>query len=122
MVDIEKLSQELSSLTIMEAADLVKSLEEKWGIQANVAAYPSEASNKVEETKKKESFDVILKDIGSKKIQVIKTVKEITSLGLKEAKALVDSAPKAIKTNLNEEEANKIKEKLEKQGATIELE
>lgn len=124
MVDLEKLSQELSNLTIMEASNLVKSLEEKWGIKAgNIISSSHEAPvAKPAEAVKKEKFNVILKDVGSKKIQVIKTVKEITALGLKEAKLLVDNAPKPIKTDVNEKDANEIKEKLEKQGATIELE
>jgi large subunit ribosomal protein L7/L12 len=96
MIDLEKLSQELSNLTIMEASNLVKSLEEKWGIKASdVMATTNETSQeKTTEPAKKEKFNVILKDVGSKKIQVIKTVKEITSLGLKEAKSLVDSETK----------------------------
>lgn len=124
MVDLEKLSQELSNLTIMEASSLVKSLEEKWGIKVGniMSSSPEAPATKPAEAAKKEKFNVILKDVGSKKIQVIKTVKEITSLGLKEAKLLVDNAPKPIKTDVNEKDANEIKEKLEKQGATIELE
>ena len=123
MVNIEKLSEELSKLTILEAAELVKCLEEKWGIQAgNMLAQGNstqESDSKSKEEKKE--FNVMLTSVGSKKIQVIKAVRELTSLGLKEAKLLVDSAPKLIKENIPKDEADSIKETLEKQGATIEI-
>lgn len=123
MVDIKLLSEELSKLTILEAAELVKELEEKWGVQANaLMSSPVQQSPQGEEAApKKDKFDVILKTVGDKKIQVIKSVREITALGLKEAKLLVDSAPKAIKTGVSEKEANEIKEKLSKQGATVDI-
>jgi len=123
MVNIEKLSEELSKLTILEAAELVKCLEEKWGIQAgnmlsqNNSAQDSDSKG----TEEKKEFNVMLTAVGSKKIQVIKAVRELTSLGLKEAKLLVDSAPKLIKENIPKDEAESIKETLEKQGATIEI-
>lgn len=122
-MNIEKLSKELSELTILEAAKLVKHLESKWGIKAeNIAANPTSSEN-VEKNKpiEKKEFDVTLKSIGNKKIQVIKTIREITSLGLKEAKALVDSAPKLIKSNILKNEADEIKEKLEKHGALVDI-
>jgi large subunit ribosomal protein L7/L12 len=123
MVDIKLLSEELSKLTILEAAELVKELEEKWGVQANaLMSSPAQQAPQGEEAApKKDKFDVILKTVGDKKIQVIKSVREITALGLKEAKLLVDSAPKAIKTGISEKEANEIKEKLAKQGATVDI-
>jgi large subunit ribosomal protein L7/L12 len=123
MVNIEKLSEELSKLTILEAAELVKCLEEKWGIQAgnmlsqNNSAQDSDSKG----TEEKKEFNVMLTSVGNKKIQVIKAVRELTSLGLKEAKLLVDSAPKLIKENIPKDEAESIKETLEKQGATIEI-
>lgn len=123
MADIKLLSEELSKLTILEAAELVKELEAKWGVQASaLMSSPAQQSPQGEETApKKDKFDVILKTVGDKKIQVIKSVREITALGLKEAKLLVDSAPKAIKTGISEKEANEIKEKLAKQGATVDI-
>jgi len=123
MSNIEKLSNELSKLTILEAAELVKCLETKWGVQAsNIIQQQggSQGENKKEAVEKKE-FDVVLKSAGEKKIQVIKIVREIAALGLKEAKNLVDSAPTSIKTKIPEKDALVIKEKLEKHGATIEI-
>jgi large subunit ribosomal protein L7/L12 len=123
MVNIEKISKDLSDLTILEAAELVENLEKKWNIKA---ALPSITQTNTDDTTtkkstEKEKFDVILVSPGTKKIQVIKTLREITSLGLKEAKQLADQSPKEIKKNINKAEANIIKEKLEKSGATIEL-
>jgi large subunit ribosomal protein L7/L12 len=122
MTNIEKLSKEISDLTILEAAGLVKCLEKKWGIKANLASAPqvNTASNTIQENNQKK-FNVVLKSSGQKKIQVIKIIREITSLGLKESKQLVDQAPKEIKSDINEEEAYNIKEKLEKIGASVEL-
>lgn len=123
MVNIEKLSDELSKLTILEAAELVKCLESKWGIKANEALNSVNTLQK-EETKnidEKKEFNILLETVGDKKIQVIKTVREITALGLKEAKQLVDNAPKVIKENVLKEEASSIKEKLEKHGAVIKI-
>ncbi len=119
--NLEKIADDLSGLTVLEAADLSKLLEEKWGVSAAApvavaAAAPTEAA--VEE---QEYFDVILASFGEKKINVIKEVRAITALGLKEAKDLVEAAPKAIKEGVNKEEAEQIKTKLEEAGATVEV-
>jgi large subunit ribosomal protein L7/L12 len=122
MADIAKLVEELSKLTVLEAADLAKALEEAWGVSAAaavaVAAAPAEAAAAVEE---KTEFDVILTGDGGKKIQVIKEVRAITNLGLTEAKALVESAPKAVKEGISKAEAEEIKKKIEEAGGTVEL-
>ncbi len=122
MADIEKIAGDLSALTVLEAAELSKLLEEKWGVSAAapvaVAAGPAAGG---EEAEVKDIFDVILAGYGEKKINVIKEVRAITSLGLKEAKDLVESAPKPIKEGVGKEEAEKIKEQLEGAGATVEL-
>ena len=122
MADIAKLVEELSKLTVLEAADLAKALEEAWGVSAAaavaVAAAPAAAAEAVEE---KTEFDVILTGDGGKKIQVIKEVRAITSLGLTEAKTLVESAPKAIKEGVSKAEAEDIKKKIEEAGGTVEL-
>lgn len=123
MADLDKLVEELSSLTVMEAADLAKRLEEEWGVSAAApvavaAAAGGDAGAAAEE---KDEFDVILASAGDKKINVIKEVRGITGLGLKEAKDLVEGAPKAVKEGASKDEANEIKEKLEAAGATVEL-
>lgn len=122
MADIAALVAELSKLTVLEAADLAKALEEAWGVSAAaavaVAAAPAEAAAAVEE---KTEFDVILTGDGGKKIQVIKEVRAITSLGLTEAKALVEAAPKAIKEGVSKAEAEEIKKKIEEAGGTVEI-
>jgi large subunit ribosomal protein L7/L12 len=122
MADIAKLVEELSKLTVLEAADLAKALEEAWGVSAAaavaVAAAPAAAAEAVEE---KTEFDVILTGDGGKKIQVIKEVRAITNLGLTEAKALVESAPKAVKEGVSKAEAEEIKKKIEEAGGTVEL-
>lgn len=123
MADLDKLVEELSSLTVMEAADLAKRLEEEWGVSAAApvavaAAAGGDAGAAAEE---KDEFDVILASAGDKKINVIKEVRGITGLGLKEAKELVEGAPKAVKEGASKDEANEIKEKLEAAGATVEL-
>ena len=122
MADIAKLVEELSKLTVLEAADLAKALEEAWGVSAAaavaVAAGPAVAAEAVEE---QTEFDVILTGDGGKKIQVIKEVRAITGLGLTEAKALVEGAPKAIKEGVNKAEAEDIKKKIEEAGGTVEL-
>ena len=122
MADIAKLVEELSKLTVLEAADLAKALEEAWGVSAAaavaVAAAPAAAAEAVEE---KTEFDVILTGDGGKKIQVIKEVRAITGLGLTEAKALVEGAPKAVKEGVNKAEAEEIKKKIEEAGGTVEL-
>ncbi len=123
MANLEKIAEDLSSLTVMEAAELSKMLEEKWGVSAAapvaVAAAPGAAAG--EAPVEKEEFDIILVSFGEKKINVIKEVRAITSLGLKEAKDLVESAPKEIKEGVKKEEAEEIKKKLEDAGATVEL-
>ena len=122
MADIAKLVEELSKLTVLEAADLAKALEEAWGVSAAaavaVAAAPAAAAEAAEE---QTEFDVILTGDGGKKIQVIKEVRAITQLGLTEAKALVESAPKAVKEGVNKAEAEEIKKKIEEAGGTVEI-
>jgi len=125
MADLQSLVDQLSTLTVLEAADLSKMLEEKWGVSAAaaVAAAPAAggagaAAPAVEE---KTEFDVILTGDGGKKINVIKEVRAITQLGLTEAKALVEGAPKAVKEGIGKDEAEKIKKQLEEAGATVEL-
>jgi len=122
MANLEKIVDELSSLTVLEAAELAKLLEEKWGVPAAaavaVAAAPAAAAAPVEE---KTEFNVILAAAGDKKIEVIKEVRAVTGLGLKEAKDLVEGAPKAVKEGVGKEEAEKIKAALEKVGAKVEL-
>ena len=122
MADLQKIVDDLSGLTVLEAADLAKMLEEKWGVSAAaavaVAAGPAAAAAAVEE---KTEFNVILAAIGEKKIEVIKEVRALTGLGLKEAKDLVEGAPKAVKEGVNKEEAEKIKATLEKVGAKVEF-
>ncbi len=126
MADLEKIAEELSGLTVMEAAELSKMLEEKWGVSAAapvaMAAMPgAAAAGAAEAAEEKDEFDVVLAAIGDKKINVIKEVRAITGLGLKEAKDLVESAPKAIKEAAKKDEAEEIKKKLEEVGATVEL-
>ena len=122
MADLDAIVESLSSLTIMEAADLAKLLEEKWGVSAAApVAMAAAAGPGAEAAEEKDEFDVILIGIGDKKIQVIKEVRAITSLGLKEAKELVESAPKAIKEGVTKDEAAKIKEKIEGAGGQVDL-
>lgn len=124
MADLEKLSEELSNLTIIEAADLSKMLEEKWGVSAAApvaAAAVAGADAGGAAAEEKTDFEVVLAAIGEKKINVIKEVRAITGLGLKEAKDLVESAPKAVKEGVNKDEAEKLKKQLEEAGATVEL-
>ena len=122
MSKIEKIADELSSLTVLEAAELAKMLEEKWGVSAAaavaVAAAPGAAAAAVEE---QTEFTVILKAGGEKKINVIKEVRAITGLGLKEAKDLVEAGGKAVKEGVSKDEAQKIRKQLEEQGATVEV-
>ena len=122
MAELSKIVDELSKLTVLEAADLAKMLEEKWGVTAAaavaVAAGPAAAAAPAEE---KTEFTVMLMAVGDKKIEVIKEVRALTGLGLKEAKDLVEAAPKAVKEGVNKEEADKIKTTLEKVGAKVEL-
>ena len=122
MADIEKLVEQLSSLTVLEAADLAKALEEKWGVSAAAAvAVAGPAAAAAPAAEEQTEFDVILTGDGGNKIVVIKEVRAITQLGLTEAKALVESAPKAIKEGVNKAEAEDIKAKILAAGGTIEL-
>jgi len=123
MADIAKLVEDLSQLTVMEAAELAKALEEAWGVSAAaaVAVAPAGGGVAAEAVEEKTEFDVILTGDGGKKIQVIKEVRAITGLGLTEAKTLVESAPKAIKEGVNKAEAEEIKKKIEEAGGTVEL-
>jgi len=122
MANIEQIAEDLSALTVMEAAELATLLEEKWGVSAAapvaVAAGPAAAGEAAEE---KTDFDVMLTAVGDKKINVIKEVRAITGLGLKEAKELVESAPSAVKEGAAKDEAEEIKKKLEEAGASVEL-
>ncbi len=124
MADLQKLVDELSTLTVIEAAELSKLLEEKWGVSAAApvaVAAVGGAAAPVEAVEEKDSFDVILLGSGDKKINVIKEVRAITGLGLKEAKDLVEGAPKPVKEGVNKTEAADIKKKLEEAGATVEV-
>ncbi len=122
---MEDLVSSLSDLTILEVADLVKQLEEKWGVSAAVPVVVSGgdagAAQAVAEVVEKDEFDVVLTSAGEKKIQVIKVVRELTGLGLKEAKDLVDAAPKAVKEGVSKDEAESLKAKLEGAGGGVEL-
>ena len=122
MADLSKIVDELSKLTVLEAADLAKLLEEKWGVTAAaavaVAAAPGAAAAAAEE---KTEFTVMLTTVGDKKIEVIKEVRALTGLGLKEAKDLVEGAPKAVKEGVNKEQAEELKKKLEESGGTVEV-
>lgn len=125
MADLAKIVDDLSSLTVLEAAELSKMLEDKWGVSAAAAA-PVAMAVQAEAAaapvaEEKTEFDVVLASFGEKKINVIKEVRALTSLGLKEAKELVESAPKVIKEAVTKDEADEIKQKLEEAGATVEL-
>jgi len=123
MADLQKIVDDLSGLTVLEASELAKLLEEKWGVSAAaavaVAAGPAAAAAPAAE--EKTEFTVVLAAVGEKKIEVIKEVRAITGLGLKEAKDLVEGAPKPVKEGVNKDEADKIKAQLEKAGAKVEL-
>src|SRR5579875_2587260 len=123
MADLAKLVEELSSLTVLEAAELSKLLEEKWGVSAAapVAAAPAAGAPAAAPAEEKTEFTVVLAKAGEKKINVIKEIRTITGLGLKEAKDLVEGAPKVVKEGVNKEEAEKIRKMLEDQGATVEI-
>ncbi len=124
MADLDKLVEELSKLTVIEAAELSQKLEETWGVSAAapvaVAAAPA-GGDAAEAEAEKDSFDVVLAAFGEKKINVIKEVRALTGLGLKEAKDLVEAAPKAVKEGVSKSEAEEVKAKLEGAGATVEL-
>ncbi len=126
MADLEKIVEELSSLTLLEAAELTKLLEQKWGVSAAslaVAAAPGAAAGAAAApvAEEKTEFNVVLTGVGDKKIQVIKVVRELTSLGLKEAKDLVEGVPKPVKEGISKEEAEAVKKKMEEVGATVEI-
>ncbi|MEM8573357.1 MAG: 50S ribosomal protein L7/L12 [Pseudomonadota bacterium] len=125
MADLQKIADDLSSLTVLEAAELAKILEEKWGVSAAapvaVAAVAGGAGGDAGAAEEKDEFDVVLTGAGDKKINVIKEVRAITSLGLKEAKDLVEGAPKPVKEGVAKDEAEKIKKQLEDAGASVEL-
>ena len=124
MADLEKIAEELSSLTVLEAADLAKLLEEKWGVSAAApvaVAAGAAGGDAAPSAEAKTEFNVMLNAIGEKKINVIKEVRSVTGLGLKEAKDLVEAAPSMVKEAVPEAEANEIKAKLEEAGATVEI-
>ena len=125
MADIEKIAEDLSNLTVLEAAELAKLLEDKWGVSAAAApvamAMPAGGDDAGGAAEEKSEFAVILASVGASKINVIKEVRAITSLGLKEAKDLVEGAPKPVKEGVSKEEADEIKGKLEEAGATVEV-
>ena len=123
MADLNKIIEDLSSLTVVEAAELSKQLEEKWGVTAAaaVAAAPAAGGAGAAPAEEKSEFTVMLSSAGDKKINVIKEVRAVTSLGLKEAKDLVEGAPKEVKSGVNKKEAEEIKQKLEAAGAKVEL-
>ena len=122
MADLNKIIDDLSSLTVVEAAELSKQLEEKWGVTAAaaVAAAPAAAGGAAP-AEEKDEFTIVLASSGDKKINVIKEIRAVTSLGLKEAKDLVEAAPKEVKSGVNKKEAEEIKKKLEAAGAKVEL-
>ena len=120
MADLNKIAEELSQLTVMEAAELSKMLEEKWGVSA-AAPVAMVAAAGAAAAEEKTEFDVVLTDAGASKINVIKAVREITGLGLTEAKAIVESAPKALKEGVAKADAEEMKKKLEAAGAKVEL-
>ena len=126
MADVQKIADDLSALTVLEAAELAKLLEEKWGVSAAaapvaVAAAPAAGGDAGGAAEDKTEFDVVLASAGDKKINVIKEVRTITGLGLKEAKDMVEGAPKTVKEGATKEEADEIKAKLEEAGATVEI-
>ena len=123
MADLNKIIDELSSLTVVEAAELSKQLEEKWGVTAAaaVAATPAAGAAGAAPAEEKDEFTIMLTAAGDKKINVIKEIRGVTSLGLKEAKDLVEGAPKEVKSGVNKKEAEEIKKKLEAAGAKVEL-
>jgi large subunit ribosomal protein L7/L12 len=123
MADLNKIIDDLSSLTVVEAAELSKQLEEKWGVTAAaaVAAAPAPGAAGAAPAEEKDEFTIMLTSAGDKKINVIKEVRAVTALGLKEAKDLVEGAPKEVKTGVNKKEAEEIKAKLEAAGAKVEL-
>ena len=121
MAKVDDILESIDSLTVVELADLVKKIEEKYGVSAAAVAAPVAGGAAAGAAEEKSSFNVVLKDAGAQKIQVIKVVRDATGLGLKEAKDLVDGAPKTVKENVPTAEAEELKKKLEEAGATVEL-
>ncbi len=121
MAKIDEILESIDSLTVVELADLVKNIEEKYGVSAAAVAAPVAGGAAAGAAEEKSSFNVVLKEAGAQKIQVIKVVRDATGLGLKEAKDLVDGAPKTVKENVATADAEELKKKLEEAGATVEL-
>ena len=121
MADLNKIIDDLSGLTVVEAAELSKQLEEKWGVTASAVAAAPATSTESAPAEEKDEFTIMLTAAGDKKINVIKEIRSVTALGLKEAKDLVEGAPKEVKTGVNKKEAEEIKKKLEAAGAKVEL-
>ena len=121
MAKIDELLETIDSLTVVELSELVKGIEEKYGVSAAAVAAPVAGAAGAAAAEEKSEFNVVLKDVGANKIQVIKVVRDATGLGLKEAKDLVDGAPKTVKENVKKEEAEELKAKFEEVGATVEL-
>ena len=121
MADLNKIIENLSSLTVVEAAELSKQLEEKWGVTASAPVAAAPVSGGAAPAEEKDEFTIVLTTAGDKKINVIKEIRAVTTLGLKEAKDLVESAPKEVKEGVNKKEAEEIKKKLEAAGAKVEL-
>ncbi len=121
MAKVDELLESIDSLTVVELADLVKKIEEKYGVSAAAVAAPVAGGAAAGAAEEKSSFNVVLKEAGAQKIQVIKVVRDATGLGLKEAKDLVDGAPKTVKENVATADAEELKKKLEEAGATVEL-
>ena len=121
MAKVDELLESIDSLTVVELADLVKKIEEKYGVSAAAVAAPVAGGAAAGAAEEKSSFNVVLKEAGAQKIQVIKVVRDATGLGLKEAKDLVDGAPKTVKENVQAADAEELKKKLEEAGATVEL-
>ena len=121
MAKVDELLESIDSLTVVELADLVKKIEEKYGVSAQAVAAPVAGGAAAGAAEEKSNFNVVLKEAGAQKIQVIKVVRDATGLGLKEAKDLVDGAPKTVKENVPTADAEELKKKLEEAGATVEL-
>ena len=121
MAKVDDVLESIDSLTVVELADLVKKIEEKYGVSAAAVAAPAAGAGAAAGAEEKSSFNVVLKAAGQQKIQVIKVVRDVTGLGLKEAKDLVDGAPKTVKENVEKAAAEELKKKLEDVGATVEL-
>ena len=121
MADLNKIIEDLSKLTVVEAAELSKQLEEKWGVTAATAVATAPAAGSAAPAEEKTEFTIVLSSAGDKKINVIKEIRTVTTLGLKEAKDLVEAAPKEVKSGVNKKEAEEIKKKLEAAGAKVEL-